>query len=158
MTFNDMIDLDAALDNLAYQINISTANDRFYLCVGGPMETVWRGIMRSDPTKRQYCTVISHSTWNEQHTSCDCSHTWTDVKNTGVETVDIQDQNVRLNTKIGWRWMKTDSDPDINWLYTRMDFKFGDVSDCGMAYFVVTGLEDEHGNPAKLRNLFAQLN
>jgi len=158
MIFNDLVNLTGAVDNIALQINISTTTDRFYLCAGGPMETVWRGIMASDPAKRQYCTVISHSTWNEQHTSCECSHTWTDVKNTGVVTVDIRDQNLRLNTKIGWRWMKTDPNPDINWLYTRMDFKFGDVSDCGMAYYVVSGLEDEYGSPAKLQNLFSQLN
>ncbi len=158
MIFNDLVELNAAVDNMAYQINISTATDRFYLCAGGPMETVWRGIMASDSSKRQYCTVISHSTWNEQHTSCGCTHTWTDVKNTGVVTVDIRDQNNGLNTIFGWRWMKRDPNPNINWLYTRMQFKFGDVSDCGMAYYIVTGLGDEYGNPSKLQALFGQLN
>ena len=134
MIFNDLVELEAAVDNIAYQINISSASDRFYLCAGGPMETVWQGIMTSDPAKRQFCTVVSHSSWNERHTSCNCTHTWTDVKDTGVVTVDIRDQNNGLNTIFGWKWMKTDSNPDINWLYTRMQFKFGDVSDSGMAY------------------------
>ncbi len=157
MVFNDIVNLSAAVDNISHQINISSVTDRFYLCAGGPMETVWRGIIASDPAKRQYCTVISHSSWNEQHTSCECSHTWTDVKNTGVVTVDIRDQNIGLNTRFGWKWMTTDPNSDINWLYTRMEFKFGDVSDCGMTYFVVTGMKDQYGSPAKLQNLFAQL-
>jgi hypothetical protein len=157
MVFNDLIELDAAVLNIGYQINISTATDRFYLCAGGPMETVWRGIIASDPAKRQYCTIISHSSWNEQHTSCECSHTWNDVKNTGVVTVDIRDQNTGLNTIFGWKWMKRDSNPDINWLYSRMNFKFGDVSDCGMTYYVVTSLGDEYGNPSKLQSLLNQL-
>jgi hypothetical protein len=114
--------------------------------------------MASDPAKRRYCTVISHSTWNELQATCDCTHTWADVKNTGVVTVDIRDQNVGLNTWFGWEWMIDDPNPDINWLYTRMDFKFGDVSDSGMAYYVVTGLEDQYGSPAKYQQLFSQLN
>ena len=141
----------AAIANIAKQINASTAEDRFYYCCGGPMHVPWEGIMASDPAKRKFCTVISHSKWNDRHQHE--TKTWKDIKKTGVKTVHITDQNKRLNTKKGWGWMKKSSDANLRWLYSRM-VKFGDVSDSGMVYYVVTGLGDEHGTPKKLRKLF----
>ena len=59
--------------------------------------------------------------------------------------------------------MKNHSNPDIKWLHSRMK-KFGDVSDAGMVYFIVTGKNgqdnpggDQDGDPGKLKALFQKL-
>jgi Secretion system C-terminal sorting domain len=70
-----------ATANFILAINSSTAADPLWIIAAGPMETVWRALNGSDPSKRQYVTVISHSNWNQNHGDCGTnSHTWADMK------------------------------------------------------------------------------
>ncbi|MEX0777489.1 MAG: PEP-CTERM sorting domain-containing protein [Phycisphaeraceae bacterium] len=156
--FNDQTHLAAAVANIAAQINASSADNRFYLAAGGPMETVWQGINASDQAKRQYTTVISHSSWNETHADTpQMTHTWSNVKTTGVVTVEIPDQNQHLgNTALAdWNWLKDSSDPDWQWLYSRNQFgnKF-DVSDAGMVWYIITGRGQTNATPQDVHTLF----
>jgi hypothetical protein len=153
--FNCQKDLDGAIAHLARCINQSSESDRLYLIAAGPMETVWRCIDASDKAKRRFCTVVSHSTWNEKHADTpEMKHTWDDVKKTGVETIDISDQNRNLNNPVGeWDWLKAGA-ADWQWLHERRKTKNFDVSDSGMMWFVLTGRGDQQGTPAKVKSLF----
>jgi len=160
--FDDRKDKKGAIENIAKEIDRSSKKDRFYYVCGGPMHVPWEGIMASDPKKRKFCTVISHSGWNNNHNHK--SKTWADIKKTGVKTILIEDQNRRLNTFIqkrkklknpekGWEWLRDSGDSRLQWLYKRMAWKMGDISDSGMVYYVVSGLKDEQCTIEKLRRL-----
>jgi hypothetical protein len=154
--FNDQKQLDEAVASIARQINASTEADRFYLIAAGPMEVVWRGVNASDKDRRRFCTVISHSTWNEKHADTpQMKHTWDDVKKLGVETIDIVDQNRAFNAPPEeWSWMKDSSRQDWQFLFSRNRKKQFDVSDSGMMWFVITGRGDQHVAPSKVKELF----
>ncbi len=157
--FDDQKDLAGAAANIARQINASSEKDRLYLCAGGPMEVVWRGINASDNHKRKFCTVISHSAWNDKHADTpQMKHTWNDIRKSGVETVKITDQNRRLNSDYAdWAWLKESDDAQWKWLHSRCESKKTfDVSDAGMVWFVITGRGDQAGDPAKVRVLFTK--
>jgi hypothetical protein len=158
MCYNDQHNLQGAINNIAAQINASSASDRFYYILCGPMEVPFRGIMASDSAKRKYCTCISHSGWNDSHTSSQMTHTWSDIQKTGVTAVHIADQNTLLNDKTSgaWDWAKNSSDEKLHFMWDRMANYgvYGDISDAGMAWYVVTGLVDQAGTMAKLRAFF----
>ena len=157
MCFNDQTNLSGAIANIAKQINASSAADNFFLICCGPMEVPWRGIMASDSMKRKYCVCVSHSGWNDTHSDTpEMTHRWTDIQKTGVNWMHISDQNINLqvNDLARWAWAKNSSDPNIRFLDSvRVG---GDISDAGMAFFVVTGMGDQLGTPEKLNLLFSQ--
>lgn len=155
--FNDQTNLSGAIANIAKQINASSATDNFFLICCGPMEVPWRGIMASDSIKRKYCVCVSHSGWNDTHSDTpEMTHRWTDIQKTGVNCIHISDQNINLqvNDLARWAWAKNSSDPNIRFLDSvRVG---GDISDAGMAFFVITGMGDQMGTPEKLNLLFSQ--
>jgi hypothetical protein len=157
MCFNDQTNLSGAIANIAKQINASSATDNFFLICCGPMEVPWRGIMASDSMKRKYCVCVSHSGWNDTHSDTpEMTHRWTDIQKTGVNCIHITDQNINLqvNDLARWAWAKNSSDPNTRFLDSvRVG---GDISDAGMAFFVVTGMGDQLGTPEKLNLLFSQ--
>jgi hypothetical protein len=158
MCYNDQRDLQGAINNIAAQINASSATDRFYFILCGPMEVPFRGIMAATAGKRQYCTCISHSSWNDTHTSSLMTHTWTDIQGSGVSAVHIADQNTKLNCTSSscWDWAKNSGDEKIRFMFACMNGAgvYGDISDAGMAWYVVTGLGDQAGTPALLQAFF----
>ncbi|MEP1489550.1 MAG: hypothetical protein ABJK28_14100 [Algibacter sp.] len=58
---------EVAYNNLSKVINESTAEDPLIIIAAGPMQVVGEAISRSDVSKRQYVTLISHSGWNDNH-------------------------------------------------------------------------------------------
>jgi len=158
MCYNDQHNLQGAISSIAAQINASSATDRFYFILCGPMEVPYLGIMAADSSKRKFCTCISHSSWNDSHTSSLMTHTWTDIQKTGVTAVHITDQNTLLNDKTSgaWDWAKNSPDEKLRFMWDRMANHgvYGDISDAGMAWYVVTGLGDQAGRMAKLQAFF----
>lgn len=164
--FNSFRNRNAAINSIKNAVNASSANDRLYFIVAGPMEVPYQGILAADANKRQYVTCISHSLWNDNHGDCDDGLAWTechpgshhksDIVALGVNWVGISDQNAnKFNTgsMSPWNFLNTLNgtyDAAYEWTYTRVDLALttGDASDCGMAYFLFTG--DQNGNPAKL--------
>jgi len=158
--FNDQKpeQLEAAVANLAAQIKASGPGKPFFIAAGGPMETVWRGINASDPAKREYVVVISHHPWNDNHADTKrMTHTWADIKRSGVATLHIGDQNKNLSTRdrSAWAWLKDSEHDDWRWLHSRDQFddKF-DVSDAGMVWYILTGRGDTGGTPDDVKALF----
>jgi CubicO group peptidase (beta-lactamase class C family) len=154
--FNCQTNLTGAINSIRDAINASSATDRFYFLCAGPMEMPWRGIMAADPAKRQYCTAISHSTWNDTHADTpQMTHTWSDIQQTGVRTVHISDQNAGMSSDVSnWTWLRDSGVEAWNWLYGRRRTSLFDCSDAGMVYFVITGRGDQNGNASKIRDLF----
>lgn len=139
--FDGTKDLQGAIDSIAAAVNASTADDPLYFLVAGPMEVAYRGIAASDEAKRQHVLVVSHSGWNNTHTHPpELTHTADDVKALGVQFEQLPDQNGALHSKNAdeafTRFEQTD-DPDIAWVVENDDKR--DISDSGMAYWLVTG-------------------
>jgi len=155
--FDDTISsqLNAAVNNIAKQINASSANNRFTYVLAGPMEVAYRGIVKSNPNKRQYCTVISHSKWNDNHKHGN-SHTWKDIIKTGVKHIHIKNQNDAAfkSSMNQWNWVK--GTPNGSWLYSRLKApkRSGDASDAGMVFYVLTG--NQNANMTQVKKFFGK--
>jgi hypothetical protein len=159
--------LAGAIASIAGAINEASAESPLYFIIAGPVEVPYLGIQKSDPAKRKHVYCISHSRWNDGFdANYTFSHTKRSVIASGVNWVEIHDQNRLLSTspygrpsqEIEWRpwhWMRDSSDPNVRWLWERMQVSTRpDPSDAGMAYFLITG--DEEADPPKFRQLVAE--
>lgn len=159
--FDCQTNLTGAVNGIRDAINASSSTNRFYLVCAGPMEVAWRGINASDPARRQYCTAISHSSWNDTHAdTTQMTHTWSSIQSSGVQTVHIRDQNPGLQSGLSnWTWLRDSGVPAWSWLYGRNPADYAsqglfDCSDAGMVYYVVTGRGDQGADAATIRELF----
>jgi len=158
--------LERALTSIAQAVNDSSADNPLYLIIAGPMEVPYRGLVKSDPTKRQFVYCVSHSRWNDGFASnYQFAFTKRSVIELDVHWVQIRDQNRLLSFgRYGrpapteefepYRWMRDARDAKVRWLWERMLVSTRpDPSDAGMTCFLVTG--DEECDPSKLRRLLA---
>jgi hypothetical protein len=164
--------LAAALSNLRNQINLSSASNPLLVIAVGPMEVLWRAVNVSEPAKRQYVTVISHTQWNATKTyPPTMRHTRADVEALGVNWIQIKNQNDRLWTRNAdgspdwspWFWLRDAARARMRWIYQRMRISAAardgsgrtgkaDVSDAGVVYYLLTN--DQNATPSKLRTFF----
>ena len=154
----------AAVSALANQINASSASNPLWIIAAGPMEVIGKALEASDPAKRQYVTVISHSEWNDYHAELPGHGSWNfqELKYTlGANIQSIIDQNAGLElNESNYSWLQQSSDPKLNWIWQR-HVKSGlspefDPSDSGMVYWLLTGGMnggDQNATPAKLRSI-----
>jgi hypothetical protein len=162
--FDCRTNLPAAINNLRNQIDISTSSDPLFIIALGPMEVLWRAVNVSDPAKRQYVTVISHTNWNANTTyPPTMTHTRADVEALGVNWVQVTDQNPRLYTRNAdgtpnwspWEWLRTAVQARMRWIHSRMTVSGKpDVSDSGVVYYLLTN--DQNATPSKFRNFFGR--
>lgn len=162
--YNAQIDArrEAGLANLRAEAERSTADDPLFILAQGPMEFLWRALNGIPAETLRHVTVISHSRWNDLRVwPPDMTRNHEDVRALGVNWLRITDQNAiggrrLLNTGqdfLPWEWLRTAADERLRWVHERKVLtQKGDVSDAGMAYFLVTG--DPYGTPAKLRAFF----
>ena len=154
----------AAYTHLAAEINKSSSTNPLYILAMGPMETVCQAVRLSDPFKRQYVSVVSHSEWNDDHQH-NGSCTWSGLLTTGVTTIHIADQNQYLRTSdpADIAWLANHPDADLRWVWSRMQIGFvdygvpvvADVSDAGEVwYWLKSG--DQSATFAKLLAFFAE--
>jgi len=159
--------LNEALASITKAINDSSADNPLYFIIAGPVEVPYRGLQKSDPTKRQFVYCISHSRWNDGFASrYKFSFTKRSVIEQDVHWVQIQDQNRRLSFgRYGtpappdefkpYFWMRDSRDVNVRWLWGRMLVSTRpDPSDAGMTWFLVTG--DEQCDPPKLKRLLEE--
>ena len=158
--FNAFRQTNEAINCLAGAIEASTADNPLWLIGAGPMEVIGRAIKKATKGK-QHVTVISHSDWNNKHAAVDHNgYHFNNFPDMGVKTKQIKDQNGGLNAPYDdFNWLKNSSDPKLKWLWDRGQAagkpKF-DCSDCGMAYWLITGGVnggDENGNPNKVKTI-----
>jgi hypothetical protein len=162
--FDCQKELDAAVADIARLVNESSAENPLFFIVAGPMQVPVMGILKSDPVKRRHVYCISHSNWNDGLvTRYKFTHTKRDVIETGVNWIQITDQNRLLaQSRYGqpakpeefnqYFWMRDSQDPIVGYLWERMVVSTRpDPSDAGMTYFLATG--DDRADPAKLKKL-----
>ncbi len=163
--FNAKAQLSSATAALAAQINASSSTNPLWIVGAGPMDVIGRALTQSDPAKRQYVTVLTHSEWNNDHAPLHGSQwSFQALGTTGVNLHTIQDQNAGLRVDPSrYTWTRDSSDPKINWLWQRhLASGLGsepafDPSDAGMIYWLVTGGVnggDASATPEKLKTLF----
>lgn len=166
--FFDVSENDSlAIKDLADQINKSTTSDPLYFIHMGPSEFFYRAVkhvLDSGITDAlSHVQVISHSGYNDNHLRRNAHHTMAEaiaLSGNRIKYKKISDQNACDNTNHLWcsgtdftpfTWMKEHNDPNIQWLWSRLQFhpggKGADISDAGMVYYLTTG--DEYGNLAK---------
>ena len=153
-----------AVSALTSQINASSSSNPLWIIGAGPMEVIGRALAASDPTKRQFVTVVSHSDWNDFHAEEPGHGTWNYFElgsALGAKLIHIIDQNARLRVnQSNYSWLQQSSDPKLNWLWQR-HVKSGlsdafDPSDAGMIYWLITGANnggDQNATPTKLRTM-----
>ena len=135
-----------AVSALANQINLSSASNPLWIVGAGPMEVIGRALAASDPTKRQFVFVISHSEWNDYHAEQPGHGTWNFQELNsilGANIKSIVDQNQGLTVPaIHYTWLQQSSDTRLNWLWQRhlaSGLPYFDPSDAGMIYYLITG-------------------
>lgn len=136
--------LAAGVAALTAEINASGPGNELTIVLAGPMETTWMALEKASPQARRHVKCVSHGkgSFNQTHGKTDHDgHDYDDVIELGCQRVQIPDQNGNLGpTDLSdWDYLKK-LGPDMQWLYSRLEVaKKGDVSDAGMAYFVITG-------------------
>jgi hypothetical protein len=145
--FYDAADPDglaAGVAALTAEINASRPGDELTIVLAGPMETTWMALDAATPQARRHVRCVSHGdgSFNQTHGKKDHGgHSYDDVIDLGCQRVQIPDQNGNLGpTDLSdWDYLRK-LGPDMEWLYSRLALaEKGDVSDAGMAYFVITG-------------------
>ncbi|WP_063769056.1 sugar-binding protein [Flammeovirga sp. OC4] len=159
-----------AITHLAEEIGKSTADDPLYFIHMGTSEFFYRAVQEViDDGKIEtlaHVQIISHSGFNDNHLRREAHHTMQEaitLSGDRLKYKKIQDQNGCENLDqlwcsgtnfTPWKWMETHSDPNIQWVYSRMQFhpqgKGADISDAGMVYYLLLG--DEFGSPEKFQN------
>ncbi|WP_297449102.1 hypothetical protein [uncultured Alistipes sp.] len=64
-------DPERAYEAIAREINRSSKRNPLILIAAGPMQVLGEGISRSNVSKRQYVTLITHGKWNNVHSGKD---------------------------------------------------------------------------------------
>ncbi|OLT03005.1 hypothetical protein BJF90_27225 [Pseudonocardia sp. CNS-004] len=142
----DPAGLAAGVASLTAEINASGPGNELTIVLAGPMETTWMALHAASPQARTHVRCVSHGdgSFNQTHGKTDHDgHSYDDVIELGCQRVQIPDQNGNLGpTDLSdWDYLK-ELGPDMEWLYSRLEVaEKGDVSDAGMAYFVITGEE-----------------
>ena len=159
-------ELNAAKNNFKAKVAAAhNAGERVYYILGGPMEVPYQCVTQVPDYQRSSITAVSHSAWNETHQH-GSSRTWSQLKNTGIKTVQIADQNTYdckacgddddMNTQqfSKWKWLES-MGGKYQWLYNQNPFwgRF-DPSDAGMTWWVITGRPGigSESNPDNLRS------
>ncbi len=161
--FDNQTDLEAAIDNVAAEINKSSSDSLFWYIQAGPFEVAYRALKKAKPEKRQYCILVSHSEMNERANKWPNQHGKNDCVALGATYFFTTGQG---KDKFGggnfyeWHlvdWLKNSPSAGYRWVYSRFkktaEHKHDvlDASDGGMAYAMVTGDFDGNFNP-KLKN------
>ncbi|MEM1109156.1 MAG: hypothetical protein AAGH99_10770 [Planctomycetota bacterium] len=157
---------EAGIANLTEAINASTADSHLYIIAAGPVESIYRAVAAADADKLQHVSLISHSIYNETQLIQDNHRTIDDFKKFreahGLGYIKIKDQNAQNNPNYlwhagknfgVWNFLRDSGDPELRWLFSRIQahtYRKSDVSDAGMVFFLLNN--DDDGSPSKLRN------
>ncbi|MFY0607700.1 MAG: hypothetical protein JXR10_13365 [Cyclobacteriaceae bacterium] len=165
--------LEESKKHLAEEMGKSTANDPLYFLHAGLSEFVYQAveevINQGNIESLNYVYLLSHSKFNENEIRREYHRTWSDIKALSGERikykkiVDQNDKNNPINLWNSgkdfsvWYWMRDHPDPDVRWMYSRMEAhsgKVADISDCGLFFFLLQG--DEFGNPQKFKDFVGE--
>lgn len=163
-------DNDVAITHLANELKKSTASDPLYFIHMGPAEFFYLAVKQvvdgGNADALAHVHVISHSGYNNNHLRRYAHHTMAqaiELSGNRLQYKKIKDQNACDIPNKLWcsgkdftpfQWMKVHKDPNIRWLYSRLQFhpqnKGADISDAGMVYYLTVG--DENGSLEKFKS------
>lgn len=171
--FDVTTQLNESRANLATEMGKSTAQDPLYFLHAGLSEFLYlvieEVIAQGNIEALNHVYLLSHSKFNEDEIRRDYHHTWNDVQKlcgNRIKYKKIQDQNDKNNPENLWHsmddfsvwyWMRDHKDPNIRWMYTRVQAHsvgHADISDCGLFYYLLVG--DDNGNPQKFKNFIGK--
>jgi len=171
--FDVTTQLKEARVNLATEMGKSTIEDPLYFLHAGLSEFLYQAIeeviAQGNIEALNHVYLLSHSTFNENEIRRNYHHTWDDVQilcSNRIKYKKIQDQNDKNNPEnlwhsmdnfLVWYWMRDHKDPNIRWMYTRMQahsMGHADISDCGLFYYLLVG--DSNGNPQKFKKFIGE--
>ena len=141
---------EVAYNAMRDEINKSSAENPLIIVLAGPMQVVGEALNRSQKSKRQFVTLVSHGLWNDIHADNPSKNDWdihsgwtwqeiidafSTTEGGGLKTIHILDQNggddyKGLNTdKFRFDWIKTSQARNNklyrpgawDWLYTRLE-------------------------------------
>jgi hypothetical protein len=159
--YNSTQALNAAVIHLVAEINKSTAADPLVILGVGPMQVIGLAVAQSDPAHRNYVTLVSHSTWNDNHATAagpgegltGTAYSYNKIGAMGVKLLHIIDQNPRLSRPYSdFYWLRDSTDMKLRWLWDRGQAAAKttfDCSDAGVTYCELTG--DSTADPSKLQ-------
>jgi hypothetical protein len=166
--FDVTTQLKESRTHLAKEMGKSTASDPLYFMHAGLSEFVYQVveevIANGNIEALNHVYLVSHSGFNENEIRRDYHHTWADIQKlcgNRIKYKKIQDQNDKENPNNLWHskedfsvwyWMRDHKDPNIRWMYTRVQahtLNHADISDCGMFYYLLVG--DDNGTPEKFK-------
>ncbi|MEM9080018.1 MAG: hypothetical protein AAGC74_04930 [Verrucomicrobiota bacterium] len=143
-------DPNAAIGNLTAEINKSSADNPLYIIEAGPADLIYRALKDADEVARQHIVLVSHSGYNDYYKPRPWLKNLNDIQALlpDINYIKIPDQNKHLRTKgdySPWHWLRDHADPNLNWVFTRMESGKPDVSDTGMISWLI-GLngQDQH--------------
>ncbi|WP_145168012.1 hypothetical protein [Rubripirellula lacrimiformis] len=158
-----------AVESLATEMEKSTDADPLYFIHAGLSEFVYlaaKEVMRDGKADSlTHVHLVSHSAFNENERRREGHHTWKDIQQISgnrIQYQKIKDQNGKQNPNhlwnsgndfSVWHWMRDHPEPDVQWMYSRVEAHRGhiaDISDCGMLFYLLVG--DDDGDPAKFRD------
>ncbi len=158
--------LEVSKLNLASEMGKSTAANPLYFMHAGLSEFLYQVveevIKQGNIEALNHVYLLSHSEFNEKERRRNYHRTWNDVQElcgNRIKYRKIRDQNNKtVPTDLWhsqkdfsvWYWMRDHKDPDVKWMYSRLEAHSGgdaDISDCGLFYYLLMG--DDNGSPAK---------
>lgn len=133
---------EAAIENLKNEINKSSSENPLFIIEAGPAELIYQAIKSADKEACEHITIVSHSGYNDYYKPRPWLHNLNDIHalNTGLTYVKIPDQNAGLRTHndyAPWHWLRDHADPNLKWVYSRMEKGLPDVSDTGMVCWLI---------------------
>ncbi|TWT50633.1 hypothetical protein Pla22_33760 [Rubripirellula amarantea] len=155
-----------AIESLASEMAKSTQSDPLYFIHAGLSEFVYlvvdEVVRNGNVDSLSHVHLVSHSGFNENERRRPHHHTWSDVQELSggrIQYAKIKDQNHKEDPNhlwhsgkdfSVWHWMRDHSQPDVRWMYSRLEAHSGnvaDISDCGMLFYLLVG--DDDGSPKK---------
>ena len=167
IVFDMQFQLDAGTDNLAAQINASSANDRLRILQAGPWETMIQAFEKADPNKHQYVDIISHNGWNDAHEHPTGTRNkndfqflyglagpWNGITQPTYITIKDGNTNAFKTTPISsWNWLLSGGVETRFVFYRTVASQVeGDFSDATMTFWHLTG--NANASMQDIRNLF----
>ncbi len=166
-------EFDKAKESLKREITRSTESDPLYFIHMGPSEFFYQCIeevvAEGGIESTSHIYVLSHSGYNDNHLRRPYHRTMEQaIARSGgrINYRRIKDQNGSndpdklwnsLKDFSVWYWMRDSKDPNIRWIYSRMEVNakgHADISDAGLVFYLLLG--DEDGSPSKLRDFFGK--
>lgn len=171
--FDITLELNAAIQNLAKEMGTSTKEDPLFFLHAGLAEFLYlvvaEVIEQGNIEALNHVYLLSHSGFNEIEKRREYHHTWNDVQELCGNRINyrkIKDQNNKTVADDLWHsgkdfsvwyWMRDHKDPNIQWMYTRLQAHSegdADISDCGMFFYLLVG--DDNGTPEKFKEFIGE--